>query len=348
MEPTTTVPSIGKGLVWCNQCASGCATEGCYDTCGLSDLGRFFGFVGLLILCGGGTVGLILLAICFKNTGLSSNHNVTGRMWTAFGLVVGGIPQVCTQYFGVFHRGTGNIGKEVPPCIGSSSSIGLWTSGYNGVDTGDFLSICTGSNGLGLIQGMRVTSMLALFGSVAGCFCLFALPSGIPGFALVGFHFFFLIVTAVLAETLWATDDFCHSGRTLEGLLYTKGSAIESIYAAMFFTAVGVTVSAIIRCCRPDCFEPVPEPQVQQQGAVEGQPVQGQVVSMQVVGAQQPQQQQQQGYDGNPNAGGYSTYPQPQQQQDYGHDPAAYDNFNGGGGPQPPQPAAPKAEATAA
>ena len=265
----------GGGQVWCNNCASGCATDGCYDTCGSNDVLWAFVFVAILVACAGAVAGLVFLALCAKDRGLESRHSVLGRCWTAFGLMAGGIPQLVVQYYGVFHRRVYGQGKETPPCISSSISIGLWTSGFDRVATGDFLSVCTGSHGLGMIQGIRATSLLALLSAVAACFCLFALPSGIPGFALVGAHLVFLLATAVLAETLFTADDFCHSGRSLDGLLFDKGAAIGAMYAAMAFAVLGVTVTAIMRCCRPDCFEPTPVAQHPQEARAAMAPVEG-------------------------------------------------------------------------
>jgi hypothetical protein len=262
----------GGGQVWCNNCASGCATDGCYDTCGSNDVLWAFVFVAILVACAGAVAGLVFLALCARGHLFKSNHNVQGRVWTVIGLMAGGIPQLVVQYYGVFHRRVYGQGEQVPPCIGSSLSIGLWTSGFDRVATGDFLSVCTGSHGLGMIQGIRATSLLALLSAVAACYCLVAHPSAIPSFVLVGAHFALLVATALLAETLWATDDFCHSGRSLKGLLFDKGAAIGAMYAAMAFAAVGVAITAAIRVCRPDCFDPLPESEAR---ATEFERVQG-------------------------------------------------------------------------
>jgi hypothetical protein len=265
----------GDGHAWCNRCMSDCASDGCATWC-WSGLYMAF-FVVPVALSGGLTLAILGAAYCLKER-FQCSHNLAGRMWMVAGLCAGGIPQLIVQYFAMFHRDAMSEGERIPPCIGSEVSIGLWGSGYNNVPTGDFLATCTGNSGLGLIQGMRVASMLALFSALVASFCLVALPSAIPGFALVGAHIVGLVVTAVLAETLFTTDDFCHSGRSLEALLFHKSAAVGATYAAIAFTGAAVLATAFIRCCWPDSFEPVPSPAGGQHEPEEPTPVEGRPV----------------------------------------------------------------------
>ena len=280
--------------MWCRDCQV-CATDGCYDACGLSGVVAFFFFIGVMVLCVVFSAGLITVLLM-----LNSKYNAGARpaLCPRMGLIVvsliTGIPIVAAHFFSTFERsGTGQF-NLLPPCNTAWTTLGVWASSSNRVPTDSFLEPCPKAQSQ--FRAFRAFLVLALLMAVLVEVTIFLVRDVRKVMGVMFVTALFLLCGIIIESAIWSTDDFCGSGHSLAGLKYERATTLNCMIAAicMYGISIGMYFLQRILCPRhaesltghaPLSAEPSPEvgyPEVGlyqypagQQGhvVVQGQPV---------------------------------------------------------------------------
>jgi len=276
IDGNATATTLQRGATWCNDCNGTCATDGCTASCAVADLPEYFTLLAYFAAGALAFAAVALLALRIRAVS-SSKANLKGRGALCVLLALGSFPQVATQYFALFDRDGAYAG--VPPCVGSYVAIGLWTSGYNGVPTADFLATCpSGGSEIQLIAATRIASIAAFVCAAAACFALIGFTTPVPAGVAVTLHALLLVVTVALMEAAHTLPDFCGSGTTLRRLFFHAGPAAHGVYAAAALCALGLLTTAVMYYTCRRCFDAVEANGAEERAVGATEPIEGVVV----------------------------------------------------------------------